>query len=175
MRIIRAVWHLSVLVIIAACVFASGLILSGVATAHPYDAPQIGDFVPRTFNCTGDVAPWGVRYVEFSGTWQGNDDAQLEFVEFTFNEQGPLGGKNLQVGVDDKKYDGQNIAPLRGTHGDKMLRQNVVFHLEPVRPDQEFGIYAQWVRPDNAKQSDRVLLARWKGNERFKCGEPLFG
>ena len=107
----------------------------------------------------------GLREAEFSGTWQGYEDAKLEFVEFTFNPNGPLGGSSLKVGVDAQKYDGQNVAPLKGTHGDPMKRQNVVIRLEPVRSDQEFGIYASWDRPS----SDRVLLARWYGNEELKC------
>jgi hypothetical protein len=147
----------------------SGSLLAGVrASAHPFNAPQIGeDFVPKTFNCTGDVDAEGVRFVEFSGSWQGAYNATVELVEYKDGEELAVTDSNLFAGVDSRIQYGTNVLGLMGTGGNSKYIQNVVFTLKPVELNREFGIRIKW-----APNGPPVLLAKWTAIEKYKCGVP---
>ncbi len=171
MRIIRTVWQSFVIVFIAVVAIVCGsLLASPGAWAHPYNTPQIGDFVPGSFNCTGEVAFDGERFVEFSGSWQGKYNALIRLVEYKDGRELSVTDSNLFAGVDSRIQYGTNVLGLMGTGGDSKYIQNVVFTLKPVEPNREFGVVIK-----NAPNGEEALLARWTATEKYKCGVPILG
>lgn len=161
---------LAAITVITAIIVATVAIVSlgsGLASASPHFVPQKSDFVAHTTLCSGEVpAGMRVRIAEFSTVYQGAYDADLALVEFIGgNPKNAIDGTVIS-GVDDKLYT-SNVIPLRAVTRPED-KQSAMIRVVDIRPDQEFGVFARW-SPDG----DWTELARWKGNEKNKCGDPL--
>lgn len=155
---------LGMVIVIIAAIIAACAICTPYASAHPYDAPQIGDFRPYTFSCTGHYSAWTNNQVaEFSGTWMGSRDAVIKIVEIKDGQPSDDIDGTLHISVDDKTYAHGNYVVVN-----KGPLQSVVLRVEGINASQQFAIYASWF-----PELNYVKLAQWYGYEKDKCGDPL--
>lgn len=160
---------LALLFVLASVIATAAMIVAfpGKANAHPYDAPQIGDFVSGTFVCSGFINPMtGLLAAEFSATSQVRYNAEVKIVEYVNGVETTV-TENLSAGVDGATFN-SNVVPLFGTGGHAHLQQEVVLRVDYIRPSQEFGVLARW-----APGGQFVLLAKWRGSDgASKCSNP---
>lgn len=171
MKYVRKTGIVIALIVMCTVVVTSGYILSGCAartTADASTAPRVEDFVKNSFLCTGEFSPMtNNRVAEFSGTWLRNGIAEIKIVEFVDGVETDNITNKLVARVDSYGY-GRNIVAVGDRQFGENSPENVVLRVEGIKPTQEFGIAARWW-----PNGDFALLAKWRGDEQNKCGDPL--
>lgn len=156
-------------ILIAAAIAAVVLMFPGKAFAHPYNAPQLGEFKPasagspmfRTYfdHSTGNWA------AEFAAASYVRYNAEVKIVvcnNGVFSER--ING-SLFSGVDGT-MSSSNTARLRGVGDYPQLSQSVVLRANGIKPDQHFAVRARWF-----PGGEYVTLASWKGDKPLMCGD----